>query len=145
MSTGVVKGGTAENVVADAAQCTIDVRFWNAAEARRVDEAFKSATPFNDRCTISLEGGINRGALERTPESARLFEIARRAAGELGFELGEGSTGGGSDGNLTSAQGCPTLDGLGPDGAGAHTLHEHIIVSEIPRRIALMAALFEMV
>lgn len=143
VSVGIVSGGTAENVVADAARCTIDVRFWTADEAERVDAALRESEALDQRCTLRLEGGINRGPLEKTPESSRLIQQARDFAAELGFELGDGRTGGGSDGNITSAVGCPTLDGLGPDGAGAHTLGEHIILAEIPRRIALMAALFE--
>lgn len=143
VSVGVVSGGTAENVVADAAKCTIDVRFWTTDEAERVDTALRRASALEQRCALKLEGGINRGPLEKTPESAGLLRRAREFAAELGFELGEGRTGGGSDGNITSAVGCPTLDGLGPDGGGAHTLEEHIVERDIPRRIALVAALLE--
>ena len=144
VNVGVVKGGTAENVVAQEARCTIDVRFWNAAEAERVDRALRAAKPVNPRCALTIEGGINRGALERNAGIRQADPPSKRPhAADLGFELGEGSTGGGSDGNLTSAAGCPTLDGLGPDGAGAHTLHEHMLLSDVPRRIALLAALFE--
>ena len=143
VSVGVIAGGTTENVVAAAARCTIDVRFWTADEAQRVDAALRASTPVDERCTLKLDGGINRGPLEKTPASSRLYQHARVFAAELGMELGEGKTGGGSDGNITSAVGCPTLDGLGPDGAGAHTLEEHIVLREIPFRIALMAALFE--
>lgn len=143
VSVGVISGGTTENVVAAAAKCTIDVRFWTLEEARRIDAALRESRPFDKRCKLTLDGGINRGALEKTPASNRLLDRARSLARRLGFELGEGKTGGGSDGNLTSAAGCPTLDGLGPDGGGAHTLNEHILLSEVPRRLALMAALFE--
>ena len=71
----------------------------------------------------------------------RLFQIAREVASELGYELGEGSTGGGSDGNFTAALGVPTLDGLGAVGAGAHALYEHVEVGELPWRAALVAGL----
>lgn len=143
VNVGVFKGGTKENVVAESARCTVDVRFWTRAEADRMDGALRRLEPLVPGCSLTLEGGVNRYALERTPEGDRLFEAARTAADELGFSLGEGETGGGSDGNLTAAVGCPTLDGLGPDGGGAHALTEHILLADIPRRIALMAALFE--
>ncbi|MGI9628259.1 MAG: M20 family metallopeptidase [Longimicrobiales bacterium] len=143
LNIGVMSGGTKENVVAEEATCTIDLRFWNRAEAERVDEGLKALAPSDARCALALEGGINRFALEKTPESALLYEAAERKAHALGFALGEGKSGGGSDGNLTAAVGCPTLDGLGPDGGGAHALTEHILVEDIPRRVALMAALFE--
>lgn len=142
VNVGVISGGTRGNVVADAARCSIDARFWETEEGRRVDAGLRSLEPANKKCSLRLEGGLNRGALEKTPASARLFAKARALADGLGIDLAEGETGGGSDGNLTAAAGCPTLDGLGPDGGGAHTLHEHVLAEDVPRRIALMAALF---
>jgi glutamate carboxypeptidase len=35
------------------------------------------------------------------------------------------------------------LDGLGVDGAGAHAVHEHIIISDIPQRAALLTRLIQ--
>lgn len=143
VGVGVIKGGTGENVVADAASCTIDVRFFSKAESDRVDAALRASVAFDNRCTLTLTGGSNRGALEKTRASNHLFKQARALAATLGFGIGEESTGGASDGNLIAASGCPTLDGLGPDGRGAHTLFEHIFLADVPRRIALMAALLE--
>ena len=143
ISVGVVEGGTAENVVASSARCTVDVRFWTSAEAERVHEALRVLMPVDPVCELHLEGGVNRGPLERTEASGRMFATARRLAAQLGFVIREEATGGGSDGNVTAAAGCPTLDGLGPDGGGAHTLQEHILLDDVPRRIGLMAALFE--
>ena len=78
---------------------------------------------------------------ERTEAGLRLYQRAREVASELGHELGEGSTGGRSDGNFTAALGVPTLDGLGAVGAGAHALHEQVEVDEMPWRAALVAGL----
>lgn len=142
ISVGVIEGGTAENVVASSARCTLDVRFWTGAEAERVDRALRALRPVDAVCDLDLRGGINRGPLEKTEASGTMFATARRLAAELGFVIGEQSTGGGSDGNIAAAVGCPTLDGLGPDGGGAHTLREHILVDDVPRRIGLVAALF---
>ncbi len=142
VNVGVMSGGTRENVIAEAARCTIDVRFWTRTEAERVNAALLDARPFDERCILTLAGGINRWALEETAESSRLFAEARSIAEALGFEIGAGESGGASDGNLAAAVGCPTLDGLGPDGDGAHTLEEFIVREDVPRRIALMAALF---
>ena len=36
--------------------------------------------------------------------------------------------------------GVSTLDGLGPQGDGLHALHEHVVLSSLPRRSALIAA-----
>lgn len=143
VNVGVAGGGTRGNIVADIAHCTVEVRFWTRSEAERVDAALCNARPFDKRCKLSVGGGINRWALEETGQSARLFDQARSLAASLGFELGAGESGGASDGNITAGMGCPTLDGLGPDGSGAHTLEESVVLDDLPRRIALMAGLFE--
>jgi glutamate carboxypeptidase len=72
---------------------------------------------------------------------AALFSRARDIAASMDVDLQEGSTGGGSDGNFTAALGVPTLDGLGPEGEGAHAAHEHVLTESFPRRAALVAAL----
>jgi glutamate carboxypeptidase len=79
--------------------------------------------------------------MERSAEMAARFEQARQIAAGMGVELEEGSTGGGSDGNFTAAIGVPTLDGLGPEGEGAHAAHEHVVTESFPRRAALVAEL----
>jgi glutamate carboxypeptidase len=70
-----------------------------------------------------------------------LVRRARELGSKLGMRIEEASTGGGSDGNFTAALGIPTLDGLGGVGDGAHAVHEHVIIRELPRRAALLAAL----
>jgi glutamate carboxypeptidase len=142
INVGVISGGTRANVVAAHAQAEVDVRFWSADEAERVERAMRALAPGDSRCRLTVGGGVNRGALERTEASARLFAGARQIAATQGWRLAEGATGGASDGNLTSAAGCPTLDGLGPDGGGAHSLDEHVRLSDLATRIALLAGLF---
>ena len=87
-----------------------------------------------------MTGGF-RPPLERSAAVLRLYEVAKRVAADLGRELTEFSTGGGSDGNLTSSRGIPTLDGLGAVGDGAHALHEQIDTSALPWRAAMLAGL----
>jgi glutamate carboxypeptidase len=145
VSVGVVRGGTTSNVVPAEATAKVDVRFTNDAEGARIEEAIRSIQPVLPESRLEITGGLNRPPMMRTAGNAELFGKARSLAAELGFGLEEGSVGGGSDGNFTSALGVPTLDGLGVDGAGAHADHEHIIISDIPRRAALLARLIETV
>ena len=93
------------------------------------------------RVTVTVTGGVNRPPMERSAGVARLFELARAVAAEHGWDLHEGSTGGGSDGNFTAALGVPTLDGLGAVGDGAHALHEHVVIKDLAPRAALLAGL----
>lgn len=140
---GMIGGGTAGNVIPETAWVEIDVRFTTQPEAERIDAALRALTPILPGAELTLEGGINRPPLERTEGVVALYEHARSIAEELGFELGEGSTGGGSDGCFTAAIGVPTLDGLGVAGSGAHTLAEQIDVADLTRRVALIGRMLE--
>lgn len=143
LNVGLIKGGTAVNVVPAEASATVDVRIAKMKDAAGIDRTLRSLKPFNRKCKIEVSGGINRPPMERTAGVAELFSKASKIANELGWKLTEASVGGGSDGNFTAGLGIPTLDGLGGVGDGAHALHEFVFVSELPRRAALLAQLVE--
>ena len=140
-NVGTVSGGSRTNVVADRATAMIDVRVPTLAAASDIEARLRALQPHSSRTRLELRGGISRPPLERTPAVADLFGLARAAALALGADLGEGSAGGGSDGNFTGAAGVPTLDGLGPRGDGAHATHEHVVIDDLPWRAAFLAAL----
>ena len=141
VNVGVVHGGTRPNVVAAEAEAHVDVRVQTLAEAERIDAAIRGLQPRLQGAMLTIDGGLNRPPMERSEAMANLFEHARQIAAAMGVDLREGSTGGGSDGNFTAAIGVPTLDGLGPEGEGAHAAHEHVLTDSFPRRIALVAGL----
>lgn len=141
VNVGIISGGTRPNVIAEQARATVDVRAPRMEDARRVEDAFRSLSVQDPRTTLTLAGGFERPPLERTAAVVRLYEMARDVSRDLGRELREGGTGGGSDGSFTAALGVPTLDGLGPDGDGAHAVHEHVLISSLAWRAALVAGL----
>jgi glutamate carboxypeptidase len=141
INVGVVRGGTRPNVVAAEAEAHVDVRVETLAEADRIDATIRRLQPSLDGAQLQISGGLNRPPMERSEAMAALFEKARANAAAMGVELREGSTGGGSDGNFTAAIGVPTLDGLGPEGEGAHAAHEHVLTDSFPRRVALLTGL----
>jgi glutamate carboxypeptidase len=141
VNPGVIRGGTRTNVVAAEASVDVDVRIARAGDARELEQKFAALRPFDPECSLEVSGGVNRPPMERTDGTVRLFGIAREQAGKLGIALEESATGGGSDGNFTSALGIPTLDGLGAVGEGAHAAHESILLEELPGRTALLASL----
>ncbi|MEM1306421.1 MAG: M20 family metallopeptidase [Pseudomonadota bacterium] len=137
---GLVNGGTAENVVPQFCEATIDTRAETIADANDVDERLRALAPINADCTVTVAGGINRMPYEKNEGGARLLSHARQLAAEIGFTLEDMFTGGGSDGNFT-AETVPTLDGLGVDGDGAHTLNEHLFISSLEPRMELQKRL----
>ena len=141
VNCGVIAGGTRSNVVPSQASTEVDVRIAKASDAAYVDKLFRSLRVSDPHCRLTITGGINRPPMERKPGTVALFNKARSLAAELGFELEEASTGGGSDGNFTAALGVPTLDGMGAVGDGAHAAHESIVIEHLVPRTALLAAM----
>jgi glutamate carboxypeptidase len=138
VNPGLISGGTRSNVIAAEASAIIDIRVPRLIDAKNLERRFRSLKPFDKRCSLELTGGLNRPPMERNPV---LFKLARKLAAEIGVDLEESSTGGGSDGNFTAALGIPTLDGIGAVGEGAHAANESILIDRIPDRVALLAKL----
>ena len=143
LNVGVLHGGTRANVVAAHATIEVDVRVSRADEASRIDAALRGLRPVLEGAHISVSGGLHRPPMERSAATAVLLAQAQAVAAEMGVALGEGATGGGSDGNFTAALGLGTLDGLGPEGRGAHAADEQLLVESLPRRAALSAGLLD--
>ena len=141
VNCGVLRGGTRSNVVAQDAYAEIDVRIAKSSDIARVEKLFRSLKVSDPHCRLEITGGINRPPMERKTGTIALFKQARKLAAEIGFDLKEASTGGGSDGNFTAALGVPTLDGMGAVGEGAHAPHEHVVIEHLVPRTALLAAM----
>jgi glutamate carboxypeptidase len=143
VNPGVIRGGTRTNVIAAEATVEIDVRITHAKQAAGLDRKLRALKPFDKHCKLSVEGGINRMPMERTAGVAALYTKAQAIAKQIDWKLEEAAVGGGSDGNFTAGLGIPTLDGMGGAGSGAHAVHEHIVISELPRRALLLAGMIE--
>lgn len=141
LNVGTISGGTRVNVIAAEARAAIDVRVARKQDAQEIKRRLHALKPLNPNCKIEIAGGMNRPPMERTAGVAALYAKAAEVAHGLGWQLEEAAVGGGSDGNFTAALGIPTLDGLGAVGEGAHAKHESILISELPRRAALLAGL----
>jgi glutamate carboxypeptidase len=140
VNVDVIAGGTRSNVIPELAVARVDVRVPTTLDREKIEQQMHALSPINPEATLEITGGVNRPPLERKMAIA-LFRKARMLGRQMGLELKEAATGGGSDGNFTAALGIPTLDGLGGTGDGAHARHEHVVISELPQRAALLAAL----
>lgn len=142
VSVGMLSGGSTRNVIAAQARLELDVRVSTLDEAQRIEQALQALQPHDPRTKLHLSGGLNRPPFERTPQGLALYHTAQQLAQQLGFEVAEGMVGGGSDGNFTAPL-CPTLDGLGAPGDGAHASHEHICLDRWPLHVRLLTALLQ--
>ena len=142
-SVGIISGGTLTNVVPEDCSISVDIRIPDMDAAHEVMAFVEGLEPEDKDCIISVEGGIDRPPYDKFDGITKLFEHAKACAQEIGFELKDLKTGGGSDGNFTAALGIPTLDGLGADGHGAHAKDEFIYYSSLVERCRLMIRLME--
>jgi glutamate carboxypeptidase len=139
----VARAGTATNTVPAEASLRVDVRAWDKAELDRVHRVLGRLTATLPGASVTVSGSINRLPLEAS-SSRGLFALARRICDQAGLGyLTEAAVGGASDGNFTAALGIPTLDGLGPDGDGAHARHEWADLASLRRRALLVAGLLD--
>jgi glutamate carboxypeptidase len=141
LNVGVVGGGTRSNVVPAEAWAQVDVRVMSVEEGARIEAKMQGLKPHLEGAAVQVSGGVNRPPMVRTPEIAALYARAEALAVEMGIQVTEAGSGGGSDGNFTAALGVPTLDGMGVVGDGGHALHEHVVISSMPERAALLAAM----
>ncbi|MCC2610519.1 M20 family metallopeptidase [Neorhizobium petrolearium] len=141
VTVGTIQGGTGRNTVPAECRLQVDVRVPNDQVAEEITGKIEAMKPVDPDITFEIAGKMNRPPFAQSEEGKRLFEAAAKIASDLGIALEGMATGGGSDGNFTSALGVPTLDGLGADGAGPHTFNEHIFLSSVAPRTALLANL----
>jgi glutamate carboxypeptidase len=142
VNVGVVRGGTRPNVVAEDAYAEVDLRVRTLADADELVTKILALKSRTEGVSVKVTGELNRPPYEKSNAGAALFEHARGLAAELGFDLLDTSTGGGSDGNFTAPH-TATLDGLGVDGEGAHTHYEQLYISSIEPRARLLHRLFQ--
>jgi glutamate carboxypeptidase len=143
VNVGVISGGTRSNVIAAQCRAEVDVRVVAMDDAARVEEMFSGLRTRDAACTLRVEGGINRPPMERSAGTVKLFQQAQRLAAEIGLDLQEAATGGGSDGNFTAAIGVSTLDGMGAVGGGAHSPGEYVVAGHLVERTALLAGMLQ--
>src|ERR1700738_2693436 len=142
VNVGVVRGGTKPNVIAEEAYAEVDMRVPTIADSDELVPKILNLKSRTDGVSVKVVGALNRPPYEKGNAGAALYEHARTLAAEIGFELVDTSTGGGSDGNFTAPH-TATLDGLGVDGKGAHTHYEQMYISSIEPRARLLYRLYQ--
>jgi glutamate carboxypeptidase len=142
VNVGVVRGGTRPNVIAEDAYAEVDLRAPTIADSDELIARILGLKSRSEGVSVTVTGALNRPPYEKGNAGAALYEHAKTLAAEIGFDLLDTFTGGGSDGNFTARQ-TATLDGLGVDGKGAHTHYEQMYISSIEPRARLLHRLFQ--
>lgn len=142
VNVGVVKGGSRPNVIAEEAYAEVDLRVPTIANAEEMVSKILNLKSQTEGVSVKVTGDLNRPPYEKSNAGAALYEHAKTIAAEIGFDLIDMSTGGGSDGNFTAPH-TATLDGLGVDGKGAHTHYEQMYISSIEPRARLLHRLYQ--
>ncbi len=142
VNVGVVRGGTRPNVIAEEAYAEVDLRVPSIADSDDLVPKILNLKSRTEGVSVKVIGGLNRPPYEKGNAGAALYEHAKTLAAEIGFDLVDTSTGGGSDGNFTAPH-TATLDGLGVDGQGAHTHYEQLYISSIEPRARLLHRLYQ--
>ncbi|EOB2785731.1 M20 family metallopeptidase [Vibrio vulnificus] len=145
LNVGVVSGGAGVNIVPEHAQAVVDVRFWNNAEYDDVDTKLNAMaqTPFVDGVSVTIERDAYKPSMVPSEQTEGLMQLVESAAQELSIDLNWHAVGGGSDANNTAILGVPTLDGLGPIGAGFHSDQEYLVLASIEPRIRMLMRVLE--
>ena len=141
INVGQVGGGSGDNVVAAEAWARIDARAWTTEAQLQLEAAIHGLRPRLEGAELTVRGGITRPPMAQSHVAERLAQRAIEIGEGIGIKLDQNTSAGGSDGNFAAAVGIPVLDGLGPDGVGAHAIDERVSLESLAQRIHLLRAL----
>jgi glutamate carboxypeptidase len=145
VNVGLIEGGSSANTVSDHAEAQIDVRIKEIGQVELLEERLDEICSSSDvvGTKISLEGEMNRPPMEKNKKTRALLRIIQDVGDEIGVEIEDTSTGGGSDASFTSSLGIATIDGLGPIGGNAHSEQEYLVIPSLVERTLLLATIIE--
>ena len=143
VNVGLASGGSFINVVPAQAEAKVCIRAPDTNMLEDLRQHVLALQPVGHDVKLEITAEINRPVFSRGAGTVQLFEHTKQVCRDIGFELDERHSGGGSDGNFTAALGIPTLDGLGADGHGHHTLNEYILFSSLEPRARMWVRLLQ--
>ena len=140
LNVGMIKGSAEANIVQDHAEAIVDVQFWDNDEYADTDAKIRAMaeTPFINGVVVTVNRATHKPSMMPSEQTEALMALVEESGDELGINITWQAVGGGSDANLTAVLGIPTIDGLGPVGAGFHGIDEYLELETIEPRIQLL-------
>ena len=147
LNFGVVKGGTAANVVADLAETELDLRVWNDEDYDEVNAKIMQLAQqtWVDGVTQEIVEKNHHAAMPLSEATQAMASLIEEAAKLEGYDIAWMKAGGASDGNTTASMGVPTLDGLGPVGGEMHCDREYLEINTIEKHIKVAERFFTLI
>ena len=141
-TVGVIRSGTARQVVPGEGELLVDLRAPTTAAAEALARAIAEhvSAESAEGVTLEVTGGVTRPAWLRSTETIAMFRVAHDAALTLGGAAFEVAERGGSDASFAGALGIPTLDGLGPICHDSCSRDESVLTADIPIWGAILCA-----
>lgn len=145
VNVGLIEGGSSINTIPPIAVAHVDIRISEMHQAKYLEEKIKEicATTDVSGTQIILKGSISRPPMEKNKQTQSLLHLIEEVGKEIGLQVFDTATGGGSDASFTSATGVATVDGLGPVGGNAHSEDEYLEIKTLPERTLLLAKTIE--
>ena len=127
-------------MIPDKAFFTMDVRYETEEMAAKIHDMIMNLQAIIPEASIEVQGKIDKPVMVG---DKNLFDLVYAAGKRFNLDIIGTTVGGGSDGNFTSSEGIPTLDGLGTTGEFLHNPNEYIHLNHVPQRIATVATLLK--
>ena len=140
---GIIRGGTAMNVIPAECRIYIDVRIRSDEEYRKAMRVLEEAAAHADAPGTSSEVRVisSRRPMERTEANVALFRHIDFVCRACGFgPMEENASNGGSDAAYASLMGIPTVDDLGVIGDHYHSLDEWCSIPSIAESAKIIVA-----
>ncbi|MCL2567355.1 MAG: M20/M25/M40 family metallo-hydrolase [Alphaproteobacteria bacterium] len=135
-NTIMLKGGDAFNVVPEFASVGLEVRYVKDSSIAFTENKIKEVlgNPLNAKVSSIYVKEDHKYPMFDEKNLPMMKSVVEESGKTVGVAVKWVNAGGGSDGNISSSVGCPTIDGMGPIGGNMHNKEEYLeIDSVIPR------------
>ena len=140
VNPGVLKGGSAPNVISDTCEVQLDIRYWKDEDGRALKTKIEELVgkTWVEGVTQTMRVDCMGPAMPLSEDTKELVAKITEAAKLEGFDAQWVDAGGGSDGNHIAKEGVPVIDGCAPAGGAFHSDREFLRLDTVEERIRMV-------